>query len=100
MALPTISFVKLAAPETGVAVLLADDGAKLGALASAIDAAHGGLVTRAIEKAAFKGKQFQFLDLIAPEGARLAAPRRRHRRQARRDQGLGRDRGGRASGRR
>ena len=71
MALPTISFAKLAAPETGVAVLLADDGAKLGALASAIDAAHGGLVTRAIEKAAFKGKQFQFLDLIAPVGSGL-----------------------------
>jgi leucyl aminopeptidase len=61
-----ISFVRSARP-AGLCVLLAADGAKLGAAAADVDPA--GALARAIRVAGYKGKARAALDLLAPEGS-------------------------------
>jgi leucyl aminopeptidase len=65
MPLADVSFVKSALPKDGVVVILAGAEGALGAHATAIDAATGGHVARAIKTAAFKGKGGSTLDIIA-----------------------------------
>ncbi|MBT9290092.1 leucyl aminopeptidase [Prosthecodimorpha staleyi] len=71
MSAATIAFQKPVLPETGIVVLLAGDGAALGPVAGELDTATGGTLARAIAAAAYKGKQFAMLDLIAPAGSGL-----------------------------
>jgi leucyl aminopeptidase len=68
MPLPTIAFVKSSLPNDGIAVVFYADGAPLGADAQALDKVTGGAITRAIDKAAFKGKLLSMLDIVAPAG--------------------------------
>ncbi|MDK9696730.1 MAG: leucyl aminopeptidase [Siculibacillus sp.] len=68
---PSVAFAKLAAPETGVLVLLLAEDLTLPPAAAAFDAKAGGVLARAIAKAAFKAKQFATLDVVAPAGTDL-----------------------------
>lgn len=71
MPLAQISYQKSGLPETGTLVVLSGDGAALGPAAAGLDAATGGTLGRAISAAAFKGKLFATLDLLAPAGSLL-----------------------------
>jgi leucyl aminopeptidase len=66
MPLPTIAFAKTGVPDEGVVVIFYVDGSALGADAQALDATTGGSITRAIGRAAFKGKLLSTLDILAP----------------------------------
>ena len=64
-----ISFSKLAAPETGVAVVGAVEGGKLTPAGQEFDKKLKGAITRAIKAAPrFTGKKEQSLDVLAPSG--------------------------------
>lgn len=67
----SIQFQKPGRPDTGILVLLAEDGGKLGAEGRALDDAGGGMIERAVRAAAYKGKQFAVLDIVAPAGSLL-----------------------------
>jgi leucyl aminopeptidase len=66
-----ISFSGFSMPDSGVAVVLASDGGKLGQNGSAIDASLGGAISNAIKVAGFKGEKEKSLDVIAPKGSKL-----------------------------
>lgn len=65
MPLADVAFVKSALPKDGVVVIVAGAEGALGSAASAVDAATGGHVARAIKAAAFKGKGGATLDILA-----------------------------------
>ena len=71
MSQPSVSFAKLAAPDTGTLVVLIAEDLALPPTAAAFDAKLGGLLARAVEKAAFKAKGFAALDIVAPAGCDL-----------------------------
>ncbi len=66
-----ISFTKLAAPDSGTAVVLTDQSLKLGRRAEALDTAAGGRFSRAAAAAKFKGRAMRPLQLLAPGGSDL-----------------------------
>ncbi len=68
---PSVSFAKLAAPDTGVLVVLLAEDLTLPPAAAAFDAKAGGVLARAVAKATFKAKQFATLDIVAPAGTDL-----------------------------
>jgi len=63
-----IKFSGPAAPASGVLVVFATEGAKLGDIASAVDKQTGGHLTRAMKAARFTGKRESWLDVLAPGG--------------------------------
>jgi leucyl aminopeptidase len=63
-----IAFERSALPRSGTLVAFAEEGAALGPLASQLDKAAKGQVTRAMKAAAFEGKKEQVLDLVTPGG--------------------------------
>ena len=63
---PTIRFVETARPTEGSVVLFADDQRAFGAIGRALDDEAGGLLTRAMELAKFKGKRLKTMELLAP----------------------------------
>jgi leucyl aminopeptidase len=66
-----ITFVKLAAPNTGSAVLLSDPSLKLGPASAALAEAAGGHFARAAAAAKFDGRAMKTLQLLAPGGVDL-----------------------------
>ena len=68
-----ISFVKLAAPDAGSAVLLTDLGLKLGPVSGGLSEAAGGRFGRAAAAAKFEGTSMKSLRLLAPGGVDLDA---------------------------
>jgi leucyl aminopeptidase len=66
---PDITFAKFSAPETGLAVVLADDEGKVGAAGLAAD--PGGILRRAFDASEFKGKAGSVADILAPAGSKL-----------------------------
>ncbi len=69
--LPKVSFSKLSAPEKGVAVLFAGDGAAFGPVGKALDTATGGALSRAAKAADFTGKSKTFLEVFGPAEPKL-----------------------------
>jgi len=63
--MPDIAFVKPALPKNGVLVLPLAEGAALAGLAQEAEDASGGLLSRALEAAGFKGKKGQATTLWA-----------------------------------
>jgi leucyl aminopeptidase len=66
-----ISFTKPGVPETGVLVVLAQDGNLLSETAIAIDKTLDGALSRAAKVSKFKGKFGEVVSLIAPAGTKL-----------------------------
>lgn len=66
--MPDIAFVKPALPRAGVLVLLLPEGEPPGGLAAEVEAATGGVLSRALEAAGFKGRKGQSTTLWAPGG--------------------------------
>jgi leucyl aminopeptidase len=64
--MPEIFFVKAALPKAGAVVVLMAEGGEASGLHAALDAASGGLVARALEAAAFKGRKGQSCTVWAP----------------------------------
>lgn len=64
--LPRISFVAASAPAAGTAVVFADEAGAFGPVGAELDRAAGGGLTRAVRAAAFKGKKFSALEVVAP----------------------------------
>ena len=67
-----IAFAKPEIPASGTLVALAADGRKLGRLASQLDKATKGAITRALEASRFKGGAEEFLTILAPTGVEVA----------------------------
>jgi len=67
-----IAFAKPEIPASGTLVALAADGRKLGKLASQLDKATKGAITRALEASRFKGGAEEFLTILAPTGVEVA----------------------------
>jgi leucyl aminopeptidase len=67
-----LSFASETAPAEGVAVVFAEEGARLSAAAQDLDKKSKGLLTKAIGITGFKGKKEQTVDLIAPQGLKFA----------------------------
>src|SRR5262245_15277158 len=61
-----IKFDTPALPKSGILVVFAGEGGKLGGLGNKADAASGGHVAKAIKAAKFEGKRDQMLDILAP----------------------------------
>jgi len=61
-----ISFARPSVPKTGVVVVFAAEGPKLGELAGQIDKAAKGQILKAAKAANFTGKKDQTLDVVAP----------------------------------
>lgn len=68
---PQISFVKLAQPKAGSAVVLTDKELRLGPIAVALDGTAGAVLKRASKAAKFEGGAFKTLQLLAPAGLDL-----------------------------
>jgi leucyl aminopeptidase len=68
----SISFSEVKLPDQGVLVVLAEDGPRLGPSAKALDKKSGGTIARAMKIAGFKGKKRTTVDLIVPQGLKLA----------------------------
>ena len=66
-----INFTKLAAPDSGAAVVLTDQSLKLGRRSAALDEAAGGRFSRAAAAAKFKGAALKSMQLLAPAGSDL-----------------------------
>jgi hypothetical protein len=64
--MPDIAFVKPALPKTGVLVLPLTEGDPPAGLAQQADEATGGVLTRALEAAGFKGRKGQSCTIWAP----------------------------------
>ncbi|HYH70704.1 MAG TPA: leucyl aminopeptidase [Methyloceanibacter sp.] len=69
---PTVSFASLKSPGEGVVVVLSEDGPKFTAAAQDFDKKSKGLLTRAAEISAFKGKRDSYINLLAPSGLDLS----------------------------
>ena len=63
--LPSISFSNLALPNSGIAVILMGEGAKLPAIAASLN--KSGQITRAMQVADFSGKHLSSVNIIAPD---------------------------------
>ncbi|MGX1305780.1 leucyl aminopeptidase [Amorphus suaedae] len=63
---PTIRFVDTARPTKGSVVLFVDEQRAFGSIGRALDDEAGGLLTRAMELAKFKGKRLKTMELLAP----------------------------------
>jgi leucyl aminopeptidase len=63
-----IKFQSLALPKSGVLVIFASSGAKLGGIANQADIASGKQVSRAMKSAGFKGEKDSFLDVPGISG--------------------------------
>ncbi|MCE1237158.1 MAG: leucyl aminopeptidase [Hyphomicrobiales bacterium] len=68
---PSIAFAKPDAAVSGVLVVVVAEDLTLPPIAAALDEKTGGALARAIAKAAFKGKGFATLDVVAPAGVDL-----------------------------
>jgi leucyl aminopeptidase len=68
----TVSFANKTAPAEGVAVVFAGEGGKLSQTALNFDKKSKDQLTRAADITGFKGKKDQSVDLIAPQGLKLA----------------------------
>jgi leucyl aminopeptidase len=66
-----IKFAKLAEPTSGSAVLLTDQGLKLGPVSAALAEKAGGAFARAAAASKFDGKAMKTLQLLAPSGMEL-----------------------------
>ena len=64
--MPEISFVKAALPKAGALVVLLAEGGAPSALHAALDSASGGLVSRALDAAGFKGAKGKSAVVWAP----------------------------------
>ena len=67
-----LSFASETAPAGGVAVVFAEEGARLSSSAQDLDKKSKGLLSKAIGITGFKGKKEQTVDLIAPQGLKFA----------------------------
>jgi leucyl aminopeptidase len=67
-----LSFASRSAPADGVAVVFAEEGRKLTPSAQDLDKKSKGLLSKAAEITGFKGKKEQTVDLVAPQGLKLA----------------------------
>src|SRR5436190_16963754 len=67
-----VGFVAFSAAPRGTLVLFCDDALKLGAAAGQALGAAAGLVKRAAATNRFKGKSGSVLDILAPEGLKVA----------------------------
>jgi len=65
------SFVGAALPKTGAVVIGVNDSVKLGPVATKLDKASGGQLTKAMKLAKFKGEKGDIVSLIAPAGTNL-----------------------------
>jgi len=68
----SISFSEIKLPDQGVLVVLAEEGPKLGPSAKALDKKSGGAIARAMKVSGFKGKKRSSVDLMVPQGLKLA----------------------------
>ena len=84
-----VGFVPFSAAPRGILVVFCDDALKFGAATRKALGAAADLVKRAAAANQFKGKSGSTLDILAPEGIKVAAPDRGRRRQAVRTQGEG-----------
>jgi leucyl aminopeptidase len=66
--LPKISFVEQAPTQTGVLIVLTDDGVRFGRAAARAIAPAKELVARATKADGFKGKKLKTLEMIGPDG--------------------------------
>jgi leucyl aminopeptidase len=66
-----ISFADLSPPQEAVALVLAEEGPKLSAVAKDIDKTSKGLLSRAAQVSGFKGKKDTSVDLLMPAGLKL-----------------------------
>jgi leucyl aminopeptidase len=67
-----VSFANKSAPADGVAVVFAEEGAKLTPFAQDLDKKTKGLLTKAVQITAFKGKKCTTVDVIAPQGVKFS----------------------------
>src|SRR6185436_17007198 len=67
-----VVFAKTEIPSAGTLVALVADLRKLGKLASQLDKATKGAITRALEASRFKGGAEEFLTILAPAGVEVA----------------------------
>jgi len=68
----TLSFATMTAAGDGVAVVFAEEGPKLSPAAQDLDKKTKGLLTKAAQITAFKGKTGSSVDLLAPEGVKFS----------------------------
>ena len=66
-----LSFASLTATGDGVAVVFAEEGAKLTPAAQDLDKTTKGLLSKAIQITAFKGKKGATVDVLAPQGTKF-----------------------------
>lgn len=67
-----ITFAEPSLPKDGALVVLIDKEGRLAPMAARVDEATGGVVSRAIAGADFKGRARQFLDIVAPHSLDVA----------------------------
>jgi leucyl aminopeptidase len=67
-----LSFATRSAPADGVAVVFAGEGPNLTRTAQDLDKKSKGLLAKAAEITGFKGKKDQLVDVLAPQGLKLA----------------------------
>lgn len=67
----TFSFSDLRTPNSGVVVILAEEGGALTPTGKALDKASGGVIARAAKINGFKGRNKSSMDLVAPSGLKL-----------------------------
>src|SRR5215471_16501273 len=65
-------FASIAAPASGVLVVFADDGLRLGSAAEGVLKPTGDLFARAAAADSFKGKRGTALDIVAPRGLKAS----------------------------
>ena len=68
----SLSFVSKIAQSEGVAVVFAEEGGKLTPAAQDLDTKAKGVLSRAASITGFKGKKEQTVDVLAPQGLKLA----------------------------
>lgn len=67
----TFSFSDLRVPESGVVVILAEEGGALTPAGKTLDKASGGVIARAAKINGFNGQSKSSMDLVAPSGLKL-----------------------------
>jgi leucyl aminopeptidase len=66
-----LSFATVTTPGDGVAVVFAEEGAKFTPAAQDLDKKTKGLLSKAIQITAFKGKKGKSVDVLAPQGTKF-----------------------------
>ncbi len=66
--LPKVTFVELAAPVEKTVVVFAEEGKGLLPAGRGLDERSGGMLSRALEAAEFKGKKKKVVEVLAPHG--------------------------------